>query len=190
MKMHDIEFVDLILKRATQCRCPIKSSQQRARKVSDLNAFQINGRTDWHRTVSRPVNVRSKDLDVMPPRRQSLAQTMSRKDWPAITHSRQVARDDVEDPHKSTFQNTLLQVRLIVPGTVLGSHRSNWVRSGQVGAACYLIRNSRLWISQYYKRLRAGDCNAMGDNVTVTFPRGGLSVTTWLPLGQRNWHIG
>jgi hypothetical protein len=63
MKMHYIEFVDLAPKRPTQRRCPIKPSEQRAGKISDLDTFQINRRTDWHRTVSRPVNVRRKDLD-------------------------------------------------------------------------------------------------------------------------------
>jgi hypothetical protein len=41
----------------------------------------------------------------MSSRRQRLAEAMSRKDWPSVAHSRQVARDDVEDPHKSTWQD-------------------------------------------------------------------------------------
>ena len=41
----------------------------------------------------------------MPSRRKRLAEAMSRKDWASIAHSRQVARDDVEDPHKSTWQD-------------------------------------------------------------------------------------
>src|SRR5450759_2223250 len=108
MKMYDIEFADFALKRATQRRCPIESSEQRTRKISDLNAFQINRKSDWHGTVSRPVNVRSKDLDFMPSCRQRLAEAMNRKDWPSIAHSRQVARDDVKDPHKSIFARPAL----------------------------------------------------------------------------------
>jgi hypothetical protein len=103
MKMYDIEFADFALKRATQRRCPIKSSEQRTGKISDLHAIQINWKSDWHGTVSGAINVRSKDLDFMPSRRQRLTKAMSRKDWSSIAHCRQVARDDVEHMHKSTF---------------------------------------------------------------------------------------
>src|SRR5262249_19498845 len=101
MKMDYIEFAQFPLKRATQRRCPIKTSEQRTRKISDANAFQIDRNSDWHGTVCRTVNVRSKDLDLMPSCRQRLAEAVNRKDWPSIPHSRQVARDDVKDPHKS-----------------------------------------------------------------------------------------
>ena len=116
MKMYRIEFADFALKRATQRWCPIESSKPRTRKILDLNAFQINRKSDWHGTVYRPVNVRSKDLDLMPPRHQRLAESMGREDWPSIAHSRQVARNDVKDPHKSTFARpALLRLQLIAP---------------------------------------------------------------------------
>src|SRR6516165_11569223 len=104
MKMHYIEFVDFPLKRATQFRCPIESSEQRTRKISDPNAFQINREADWHGASSRPVNVRSKDVDLMPSRRQRLAKAVGSKDWPSVAHSWHVARDDVKHLHKSTFR--------------------------------------------------------------------------------------
>src|SRR5437016_14215609 len=104
MKMHYIEFADFALKRATQRRCPIETSEQRTRKISDPNAFQINRNSDWHGTVSRPVNVGSKDLDFMSSRRQCLAEAMSCNDWPSIAQGGQVAGDDVQDPHKGLFQ--------------------------------------------------------------------------------------
>jgi hypothetical protein len=98
-----MKFADFVLKRATQRRCPIETSEQRTRKISDQNAFQINRNFDWHGTVSRPVHVRSKDLDLMPSDGQRLAEAVNRKDWPSIAHGRQVARDDVEDPQKALF---------------------------------------------------------------------------------------
>src|SRR5262245_46288877 len=104
MKMHYIEFSGFALKRATQRWCPIETSEQRTSKISDPNAFQINRNSDWHGTVSRPVNIRSKDLDFMPSCRHRLADAVNRKDWPSVPHSRQVARDDVEDPQKALFQ--------------------------------------------------------------------------------------
>src|SRR5215471_17324708 len=106
MKMYYIEFVDFALKRATQSRCPIESPEQRTGKISDPNAFQINRKADWHGASSRPVNVRSKDVDLMPSRRQRLAKAVGSKDWPSVAHCRHVARDDMKHPHKSTFQNS------------------------------------------------------------------------------------
>src|SRR5262249_35019331 len=106
MKMYCIEFANFALQGTTQCRCPIKSSERRTQKISNLNAFQIDGKSDWHRTVSRPINVRSKDMNFVPSHRQRLAEAVSRKDGPSIAHSRQVARDDVEDPHKSSSGRT------------------------------------------------------------------------------------
>jgi hypothetical protein len=103
MKMYCIKFADFAVKRTTQRWCPIEPSEQRARKISNLNAFQIDRKSDWHTTVSRTINIRSKDLDFMPSCYQRLAETMSCKDRSSIAHGRQVARDDVEDPHKSTF---------------------------------------------------------------------------------------
>jgi hypothetical protein len=67
--MYGIELGYFALKCVIQRRRPIKSSQQRTRKIPDLNAVQINRNPDGHTTVSRPVNVRSKDLEVMPSRR-------------------------------------------------------------------------------------------------------------------------
>src|SRR4030095_4401123 len=49
MEMYDIEFFDFTLKRAPQRRCPIEPSEKRTRKISDLNAFQINWKADWHK---------------------------------------------------------------------------------------------------------------------------------------------
>jgi hypothetical protein len=69
-----------------------------------VNAFQINRQSDWYGTVSRPVDVRSKNLDFMPSRRQCLAEAMSCENWPSIAHSRQIGWDDVEDPHKLALQ--------------------------------------------------------------------------------------
>src|SRR5215468_3776079 len=101
MKMYFIEFADFALKRAPQGRCPIESSEQRTRKISDLNAFEIDRVSNWYGTVSRPVDIRSKDLDFMASRHQRLAEAMNREDWPSIPHSRQVARGNVEDPHRT-----------------------------------------------------------------------------------------
>src|SRR5437899_7020940 len=109
MKMHYIEFADFALKRATHGRCPIETFEQRTRKISDPNAFQINRNSDWHGTASRPVNVRSKDMDFMPSCRHRLAEAVNRKDWPSIAHSRQVARDDVEDPHRGAIPDSNLR---------------------------------------------------------------------------------
>jgi hypothetical protein len=39
--MHDIEFADLVMKCPAQRRCPIKSSDQGTREISDLNAIKI-----------------------------------------------------------------------------------------------------------------------------------------------------
>jgi hypothetical protein len=78
-----------------------------------LNAFQINWDSDWHGAVSRSINVRRKDLDFMPSRRQRVAETMSRKDWPSIAHSGQVAWDNVEHTHKSTSQRPAARKREI-----------------------------------------------------------------------------
>ena len=97
MKMHYIEFANFALKRAAQCRCPIESSEQRTRKISDLNAVQIYRNSDWHGTISRPVNVCSKDLDFMSSYRQRLAEAMDRKYRPSIAHGRQIARNNVKD---------------------------------------------------------------------------------------------
>jgi hypothetical protein len=45
---------------------------------------------------------------------------MNRKDWPSIAHSWQVARDDVEDPHKSiSAAPVLLLAKLIARPTKL-----------------------------------------------------------------------
>src|SRR5262245_33405591 len=101
MKMYYIQFADLVRKTMSQRRCPIESPKQRTRKISNLNAFQINWKSDWHWAGSRPVNICSKDLNFVPSSGQRFAEGMSSKDWASITHGGQVARNDVEDPHKS-----------------------------------------------------------------------------------------
>src|SRR5262249_3359016 len=133
MEMYYIEFVDFTLKRAAQRRCPIEPSEQRTRKISHLNAFQINWESNWHGAVSRPINVRSKNLDFMLSRRQRLAEAMGRKDWPSIAHSGQVARDDVKDTHKTTFPRPALICDLgLLLGTLFALHlfrdlREQWL---------------------------------------------------------------
>lgn len=103
MKMYYFEVTDFAHKRATQTRCPIESPEQRTRKIMDPNTFQINRKSDWHGACSRPVNVRSKDVDLMSSRRQGLAKAVGSKDRPSVAHSRHVARDDMKHPHESTF---------------------------------------------------------------------------------------
>src|SRR5438132_11420382 len=53
-------------------RCPIETFEQRTSKISDPNAFQINRNTDWHGTVSRPVNALSPDMNLVPSARPAL----------------------------------------------------------------------------------------------------------------------
>src|SRR5262245_55907665 len=101
MKMHYIEFADFVPKRASQRRCPIETSEQRTGKISDPNAFQINRNFEWDGTVSRPVHVCSIDLDFMSSCRHRLAEAVNGKDRSSVADSRQVTRDDVEDPQNS-----------------------------------------------------------------------------------------
>ena len=68
----------------------------------------------------------------MPSHGQRLAEVMGRKDWPSIAHSRQVARDDVENPHKSTLaKQALLMVQTM--------RRCGWVVDLRGGIRMMLV---------------------------------------------------
>ena len=63
----------------------------------DLHAIQTYRDSDWYGADSRPVNISGDDMNIMSPLRQCLTKAMHRKDRPAVSHSRQVGWDDVED---------------------------------------------------------------------------------------------
>src|SRR5262245_5270046 len=103
MKMRDVDFADHVIKGPSQRRRPIKSSDQRTREISDLNAIKIHRRRDWSGSNSRPVTVSGKDLQFVPSCRQRSAEAMDRKNRPPIPHGGKIGRNDVEDSHCPTL---------------------------------------------------------------------------------------
>src|SRR5437660_3560968 len=99
MKMHDIEFADLVMKCAAQRRRPKESSDQGTGEVSDLNAVEIHRRSNWSGSNSRPVDVSGKDLQFVTSCRQCSAEAMDRKNRSTIAHGRQIGRNNMEDSH-------------------------------------------------------------------------------------------
>jgi hypothetical protein len=104
MKMHDIEFADLVMKCPAQSWRPIESSDQGDWEISDLNTVKIHWRCDWSGSNSRPVTVSGKDLQFMPSCRQCSAEAMDRKNRPSIAHGGEIGRNDMEDSHCPTLQ--------------------------------------------------------------------------------------
>src|SRR3954451_20594258 len=104
MKMHDIDFPDLLIKCPAQSRRPIKSSDQGTREISDLNAVKIHWRSDWSGSSSRPVTVSGKDLHFVPFCSQCSAEAMDRKNRAAIADSRQIGGRHMENSHSATLQ--------------------------------------------------------------------------------------
>ena len=70
MKMHDIDFADRVMKRLSQRRRPIKSSDEGTSEVLDVNAVKIHRRRDWSASNFWPVDVSGKDLQFVPSCRQ------------------------------------------------------------------------------------------------------------------------
>src|SRR5262245_41651867 len=106
MKMRDVDFADHVIKGPSQRRRPIKSSDQRTREISDLNALKIHRLSDWSGSNSRPVSVSGKDLQFVPSCRQRPAEAVDRKNRPAIAHGRQIGRNHMENSHCQLYRKS------------------------------------------------------------------------------------
>src|SRR5262249_2765353 len=104
MKMYDIDFADRVMKRPSQSRRPIKSSDYGTREVLNLNAVKSHRCSDWSGSNSGPITVGGKDLQFMPSCRQCSAEAMDRKDRSPIPDGGQKVRNHVEDAHCPTLQ--------------------------------------------------------------------------------------
>jgi hypothetical protein len=102
MKMHDVEFADLVMKRPAERRRPIESSDQGTREISDLNGIKIHGRSDWSGRNSRPVDISSEDLQFVPSCGECAAEAVDGKNWSPVSHGWQIARNYVKNSHAPT----------------------------------------------------------------------------------------
>ncbi len=144
--MHDIEFADLVMKRPAQRRCPIESSDQGTREISDLNAIKIYRRSDWSGSDAWSIDVSGKDLQFVPFCCQCAAEAMDGKDWSPIAHGWQIARNHMEDSHAPTLQ-----------GSTSTIYRCNRPEERRVNrrAAVDAIFSRRLWFYSLRKQAAA-----------------------------------
>jgi hypothetical protein len=99
MEMHRIEPVNFGSKRTPQSRRPVDPSERRRTKIPDSYGIQSYLDSDRHVAISGPVHVGGKNFDFMASRHQSLAEPVDGENRATISHSRQIARNDVQNSH-------------------------------------------------------------------------------------------
>jgi hypothetical protein len=87
------------MKRPSESRRPIESSDQGTREISDLNAIKIHWRSDCSGCYSRPVDISGEDLQFVPSCRQCAAEAVDGKNWSSVSHGWQIARNHVKNSH-------------------------------------------------------------------------------------------
>jgi len=71
-----------------------------ARKIPDFHFIEINGIAQRHIRIIWSIHVRSEHMHVVAPGREGLAESVDRIDWSAVSISREIGWDDVEDAHE------------------------------------------------------------------------------------------
>src|SRR5690242_15343760 len=70
VEMNKVEAASGLCQCPAHGRRPIQATQNAARKVTDLHAFELYRNPERHVTVARPVYTRCEDMDIMSQRRQ------------------------------------------------------------------------------------------------------------------------
>ena len=64
-----------------------------------MNTIQRDANPNWDYAIRRTVDAGGEYFDMVTSRRQRTTEAMYRKNWSAITHSRQIRRDHMQDAH-------------------------------------------------------------------------------------------
>ena len=97
MQVHDIEAGHGGGQRAVHRRRPVEAPQPLAGEIGDLDAFEIDRPLQRHLAVSRTVDARRKDMNVVAVGRQRPTERMNRTNWAAIPDCGKVSRNDVKN---------------------------------------------------------------------------------------------